>query len=255
MTATEILALYDAEMRANPAPEPGICHERSAGVLCAVGFYNCILYSRLGAADADAAIADQVAYFAARGVDVEWKVYGHDLPPDLSRRLSKAGFVADESETLMAFDLAHALTAGASPAGVKIRRVADASALADFGAIVAATFNDTAIATIERYGPRLTDPSLGLYVAYTDGRPVAAARLEMCADRPFAGLWGGMTLPAYRRRGIFRALVGTRADEARRRGYRFLNVDARETSRPILVRLGFMALTSVTGWILKASRS
>ena len=32
--------------------------------------------------------------------------------------------------------------------------------------------------------------------------------------------------------------------------YRYLTVDARDTSRPILERLGFIELTTVTGWTL-----
>ncbi|HTX49603.1 MAG TPA: GNAT family N-acetyltransferase, partial [Caulobacteraceae bacterium] len=57
-------------------------------------------------------------------------------------------------------------------------------------------------------------------------------------------------VPDYRGRGAYRALVAARADEARRRGHRFLTVDARETSRPILERLGFQPLATVRGWTL-----
>ena len=70
----------------------------------------------------------------------------------------------------------------------------------------------------------------------------------MPANRTFAGLWGGCTLAEHRGRGIFRPLVAARAKEARDRGFCFLNVDAAETSRPILERVGFIALTGVTGW-------
>jgi len=58
---------------------------------------------------------------------------------------------------------------------------------------------------------RLCDPALALYVAYADGRPVASARAEFPRDRSFAGLWGGGTIPEYRGRGIYRALVHARA--------------------------------------------
>lgn len=66
----------------------------------------------------------------------------------------------------------------------------------------------------------------------------------------FAGLYSGGTIPEYRSRGAYRALVAARAAVARRRGYRFLIVDARETSRPILQRLGFEPLATVRGWTL-----
>jgi hypothetical protein len=44
-------------------------------------------------------------------------------------------------------------------------------------------------------------------------------------------------------------MVAARAREAVRRGCRFLAVDARETSRPILQRLGFEPLASIRGWV------
>ena len=68
--------------------------------------------------------------------------------------------------------------------------------------------------------------------------------------RAFASIWGGCTIPAFRGKGAFRAIVAARAATARQRGYAYLTVDARETSRPILERLGFVPLTSVTGWFL-----
>jgi GNAT superfamily N-acetyltransferase len=81
-----------------------------------------------------------------------------------------------------------------------------------------------------------------------------------CADRPrhdalhagteFAGLFGGGTLPQWRGRGIYRALVAYRARLAAARGYRYLQVDASPASRPILERLGFacLALTTPYTW-------
>jgi len=66
----------------------------------------------------------------------------------------------------------------------------------------------------------------------------------------FATLWGGGTLPAWRRRGIYRATVQHRANLAAARGFHFIEVDASDDSRPILERLGFVAVTTTTpfGW-------
>ncbi len=47
-------------------------------------------------------------------------------------------------------------------------------------------------------------------------------------------------------RGIYRALVAERAQRARQRGFRYLQVDASDESRPILERLGFIAVTTTT---------
>lgn len=62
----------------------------------------------------------------------------------------------------------------------------------------------------------------------------------------FAGLWGGSTLPAWRGRGIYKALVATRAQVANASGVRYLQVDASADSDPILRRSGFRAITTTT---------
>jgi len=241
-------------MRADPPADPGVRIERTPEIVRAVGRYNCIVYSDLGRVDAGAAIADQAAHFIALGDDVEWKVYDHDLPLDLGKRLGMAGFVADEPETLMAFDLANELHAGPLPPDIDVKRVVDPQGLADLIAVNAATWDHGDPSMYEAFSQRLLDPTLGLFVGYAGGRPVAAARLEMPQHRSFAGLWGGCTVPDQRRRGIFRAIVAARAREALARGFRYLNVDAAASSRPILQRLGFVALTGVTGWKLNAPK-
>lgn len=65
----------------------------------------------------------------------------------------------------------------------------------------------------------------------------------------FAGLWGGSTLPAWRGRGIYRALVAQRARLACARGARYLQVDASDDSRPILLKLGFQSVTTTTPYV------
>lgn len=57
---------------------------------------------------------------------------------------------------------------------------------------------------------------------------------------------GGGTLPAWRGRGVFRALVAHRAALAGAAGFRYLYVDASADSRPILHRLGFVQLATTT---------
>jgi GNAT superfamily N-acetyltransferase len=89
-----------------------------------------------------------------------------------------------------------------------------------------------------------------MVVAMAGDQPVCSARIESCDGTDFAGLWGGGTLPQWRGRGIYRALVAYRARLAAARGYRYLQVDASPASRPILERLGFacVALTTPYTW-------
>ena len=81
-------------------------------------------------------------------------------------------------------------------------------------------------------------------LAVADGVPVSAGRVEFPEDREFASIWGGGTLSAWRGRGVFRSLVAHRAALAAARGYRYLQVDASADSRPILERLGFVAVAT-----------
>ena len=90
-------------------------------------------------------------------------------------------------------------------------------------------------------------------MAWLDGVPISSGRLELAPGKAFAGLYGGGTVPTQQGRGVYRALVAARATEARRRGHRFLTVDARETSRPILERLGFRPLDTIRDWVLPAA--
>jgi hypothetical protein len=71
-------------------------------------------------------------------------------------------------------------------------------------------------------------------------------RVEYRSASDFAGLWGGGTLPAWRGRGVFRALVAHRAHLAAARGFRYLQLDATPQSGPILRRLGFTKLATTT---------
>jgi GNAT superfamily N-acetyltransferase len=78
---------------------------------------------------------------------------------------------------------------------------------------------------------------------------VCAAWIRFEGDTEFATLWGGATLPDWRRRGIYRATVAYRTRLAARRGFRYLETDASDDSRPILERLGFTAVTTTTPYI------
>ena len=72
---------------------------------------------------------------------------------------------------------------------------------------------------------------------------------ELHDGTEFASLWGGGTVPAWRGRGVFRALVAHRAALAAARGCRYLQVDASDDSRPILQRLGFVQLAVTTPFV------
>ena len=138
----------------------------------------------------------------------------------------------------------------APPNGIEIREVRDRQGAVDLETVNAAAFGEEKPWRLEELLRRLEDPNQALFVAYDRGVPVSSGRLDLAGGTAFAGLWGGGTRPDYQGRGVYRALVSARAAEARRRGCRYLTVDARETSRPILERIGFQPLTKIRDWVL-----
>jgi GNAT superfamily N-acetyltransferase len=222
-------------------------------VVRSVGLWNAVIAWDLRDLDAAAvAVAEQAAYARRAALELEWKLFDHDAPAGLASVLQRAGFVADPAETLMVLALdSQAARELPVVADVDVRRVVDATGVDDFVAVTSAAFGRDNRSRTTGYVASLADPTIELFVAYRDGRPAAAGRLDLPEGRVFASMWAGSTVPEQRGRGLYRALVGRRADEARRRGYRFLTTDARDTSRPILERVGFVALTGMTGWVLR----
>lgn len=252
MDVREIRDRFDAEVRASPPAQIGRASAWFDGVLRHTGSYNFIDWWDFGEARAFEIAAREAAFYRPLG-DLKWKVYGHDAPANLGDALAAAGFAVESRETFVALDLASPPDWPATPAGVEVRRIEDRAGVEDMVAVGAAAFGDPRSWSVDALTARLADPTLSIYVAYADGRPVTSGRLEFFPGTLFCGLYGGGTVPEARGRGVYRALVAARAAEARRQGYRYLAVDARETSRPILERLGFEPVTQLTSWWLRAS--
>jgi GNAT superfamily N-acetyltransferase len=262
-----LLARYDEQERRELATREGESSERVGGVVRTIfasgrGFVTAV---DLDVHSVDAAIAEQVGYFASldegAGRSFEWKVYGHDEPADLGQRLDAAGFVAEEDEALVVGstdDVLRATEGTRLPDGVRLRET-DSATLEDDARRVADLHAEVWGEPIAGYAERLVhdkraDPrGVRIYLVETDddaARVLSAARLEMRPgkhpdDPPlsdFAGLWGGSTVADWRGRGIYRSLVRVRAQHAADTGVPYLQVDASPDSRPILERLGLVQL-------------
>lgn len=257
-----VLARFDALMRRDASADgPGARVERddTAGrrvvrqvVPDGRGWHG-VLWSDLDEGGADAAIAAQVDAFAPYGHPFEWKVYAHDRPADLPERLRAAGFVPEPEEALMVAPVAVAglSTEIALPDGVTLHDVTDAAGVERVVRVHDEVFDGAGshgrpwlLDTLER-----APETIHLVVAMAGDLPVSAARTELTPGGEFAGLWGGGTLPQWRRRGLYRALVAHRARRAAALGYRYLQVDATDDSRPILQRLGFHRLSTTTPYV------
>ena len=212
---------------------------------------NWIQWSGLDERTADAVIAREAAFFAGLGKTVEWKLYSHDQPADLGRRLEAVGFVPEEPETLVAFDLDSPLPSPDDPEGVVIERVVDPVRFGAIDDLMAAVYGADDDWRSDVLGAEIAaaPDRLSVYLAMAEGVCVSAGWIRFHPGTGFADLWGGATRPHWRGRGIYRALVGRRAAEARARGFRILTVDASPESRPILERLGFQALATTTPYV------
>ncbi|MFJ3234317.1 GNAT family N-acetyltransferase [Streptomyces sp. NPDC086787] len=252
MDHASVLARYDREMREGARPDgPGARVERSGNVVRQVADahgWNGVVWSDLDQADADRAIAAQIAYFTGLGRAFEWKLYGHDRPHDLGARLVAAGFVPEPEETLMVAEAA-GLTGGARPPeGIRIVSATDPAGVDLVVDVHERAFGTDGTRLRHRLLARLAaDPdTLVAVVALAGDEPVSAARMELVPGTGFAGLWGGGTVEAWRGRGLYRALVTHRAHTAASLGYPYLQVDAGPMSRPILEGLGFHPLSTTT---------
>jgi GNAT superfamily N-acetyltransferase len=213
-----------------------------------------VLWSSLHASNADDVIATQVRFFASRGKEFEWKLYSYDEPADLAARLIAAGFRPEEPESLMIAaieEITAALSAAELPPGIRLEQATDEAGVDRLVRVHELVFGEDAselrssLLAQLACAPETTD----LVIAMAGDEPVCSARSGFVAGTDFAGLWGGGTLPQWRSKGIYRALVRYRAELAAGRGYKYLTVDASDQSRPILERIGFECLAITTPYI------
>jgi GNAT superfamily N-acetyltransferase len=217
----EILARFDEQMRRLPAPDGLFVSESWSAVLWRPD---------------DGDVEPLVARMREIPGHVEWKYYSHD-GPELRERLLAAGLEPEDEETVV---VAEAASIAPPPAEVELRLAAD-----EFVELADRVF-------CRRHGAGLPDKTAAV-VAVVEGQPVAGGRVDFEEGVEFAGLFGGVTLPEFRGRGLYRAVVAKRAELARERGYRWLYSDALPTSRPILERLGFVRLTTTMPFVIPSS--
>ena len=167
-------------------------------------------------------VARQVEFFGERGQRVEWKTYSGDEPAGLPALLEAAGFVPEDDEVMMlgrCADLVHDVTL---PDGVRLRDIGTdedwerVRVMCDEVWGRETSWVNDSLRAEQRERPDLMTATV---VEEVDtGRVVSYAVLRLTEDTSFCGLWGGSTLPAWRRRGLYRALVSHRAALALERG-------------------------------------
>jgi predicted N-acetyltransferase YhbS len=175
-------------------------------------------------------------------------VSGSATPGDLYERLLELGFELDPEPYVVGMVLDE--EPPPVPAGMVVRRV---ETLDDYAASQEIAREAFGVPEADRAPMRERDaagfaqlqasPYAALFVAEVDGVPAASARATF-ADAGVV-LNSGATLPGARGRGAYRALVRVRWDEGVRRGTPALVTQAGAQSRPILRRLGFVAVAEI----------
>jgi GNAT superfamily N-acetyltransferase len=251
-----LLAAFDAQARAQPPDPPaGVWHEADGPLLRVVGqergFISAPRDTGVRGSDLDRLIARQRDYFAARGEAVEWKTYGYDEPADLPDRLRAAGFVPEDTETVVVALTTAIAAEPVLPDGVVLRQITADADMRRIAAMESEVWDLDRAWTGEHLIRQVaaTPDDYIVLTAEAAGRVVAAGWVEFHPGSLFAGLWGGATLRQWRGRGIYRALVARRAQLAAAREVPYLQVDASSDSAPILRRLGFQALTTTTPYV------
>ena len=209
------------------------------------GSHHTVIFSSLTCENADQIISQEIEHHRRLKVGFEWKLYGHDQPPDLMQRLQRHGFAIGPQETVLILDL-RSPPRWIEEAGIgTVLRVDRIEQIEDFQKVGEAVFGKSYAFTAEQLADGLRSGSTQHrgYVAYVNGQPVSIGRLYLHPDSWFGGLYGGATRAEFRGRGLYRETVAARARDAIQYGAKYLLVDALPTSRPILERLGFERVT------------
>lgn len=257
MTPPELLHVYDEQVRAtfvSALPGGWTAEVDGALVRCLTtdgeGFAQLTRNPTELGSDELAALVDRtVGYFRDRDLRFEWKTFDHDRA-DLLALLRDAGLEPEPHEALVLGEAAPLAVPPVLPDGLTMREVtgrADLERIAELSTEVWGEDHGWLADSLQR---RLeSEEQIRVFVVADGDLVVSAAWLVLVPGTPVAGLWGGSTLAAYRGRGVYRALVAERARLAVDLGYRYLQVDASDDSRPILERLGLSVIGGTVPYV------
>jgi hypothetical protein len=196
-------------------------------------------------------LLDDVRGRVPSGKNPTWWIGPSAEPRDLYERLKELGLREPRDRTPLLHGLVATEPPPEAPRDVAVHRI---EAFDDFVAAAEVRWEafETPPERRERERSHLRDyfedaMRIGVpvtFVATLDGRPAATAMSIRSARGVF--LIGGCTAPWARGRGLYRALVRARWDDAVRRGTPALVTHAKpDTSLPILSRLGFVEVCRI----------
>jgi len=248
MNTNSLLVRYDKDLRLHisyPEARKEITDDVVRFVRKAPGM-NFVSFTFANESKLHRAIHQELDYFCPLNQPFTWKVYDHDLLPNLKDELVEHGFAPDDDPAaVMVLDVRNAPAAQQQPVQANIRRIDSVEGLKDIVYVLDKVWGGHHTWVIDRLGSHLQVPSyLSVYAAYVQHEPASIAWTYFPRGQ-FATLFAGSTIPEYRKRGLYTSLLETRLKEIRERGYRYAVVEAGSMSKPILAKHGFQQLTTV----------
>jgi GNAT superfamily N-acetyltransferase len=211
-------------------------------------YHNLVQRFRLAPEEVEAAVAELRAFFRAHDRhEITYEVGSSSTPSDLLDRLAALGMIPDDEPEVAGMVLRRSLPE--TPTEVEVVPVTDFAGFFAQMTIFRRCFGRGAPdpteeeAAREHERRRGKEDHLRRWLAYADGKPVAAAEGLLVDGAVVLG--GGATLPEARGKGAYRALVAARWRAAVERGTPVLVVQAGKMSRPILERLGFETVATI----------
>jgi GNAT superfamily N-acetyltransferase len=203
------------------------------------GGLNEVAFSALDEEDADRVIDATIAEYRELGLKFRWNAGPGSAPADLGARLERRGLVASWGR-----GMARTTTdlPGERDRAIVVEAI-DQASLGAFSRVMAEGWGLelAPLVAANRLIAASRAPRQRMFLARWDDEPAAVA--SYVAFPRSAYLLGGVALPRFRGRGLYRALVQARLADARAAGVLLATSHAREaTSAPILERLGFATI-------------
>ncbi len=256
MNTNNLLVRYDKDLRirvAYPEARKEVTGDVVRIIRKAPGM-NVVAFTFANESTLHDVIHREVDYFTPMNQPFTWKVYDHDLLPNLKDELASHGFAIDEDPAaVMVLDINKASSELLQPIKADIRRVTDVDGLKDVIYVLDQVWGGHNTWVNERLGGHLQVPGyLSVYVAYVNGQPASIAWTYFPRGQ-FATLFAGSTIAEYRKQGLYTSLLATRVQEIRERNYQYAVVETGSMSKPIVEKHGFQHLTTVNDFEWKGN--
>jgi GNAT superfamily N-acetyltransferase len=255
LTIQELAEEPDHYLNNIPPPSRRLCASRFTLLFSPSPTHSATTRIRTTAEELDDTIAEvRRALRDASFVRNTWHIGPSCRPEGLVERLLERGFVpatsppyeASSTVMILARPPAHATTT----TGIEVRKVSSEDEYRQAISIAMEAFNES---PEDAKGWYEAVPSLWkaqadgvnqyTHIAFLDGRPVGFGFANVTRRAVLLG--GSGVLESARGRGVYRALVAARWEEARRLGHEGLTIHAGSMSKPILEHCGFEAVCRI----------